>query len=272
MRKRQKRTERNSGKRFSLTQRDINLLYSLARMGYLKTSEIARLFFTSKSGANKRLRTLFDAGFVEVFFSSLSDDNVYHLSKKGKELLKNRFQIEENLFAPLGKTPREHLQAVNSFRISLILATERNGITLSFFKPEWELKKENNPNLVSLIPDALFQIREASGRVRNFALEVDYSGKEDPGYFGKAKVRKYAAMLRSGFPFYGLQDVKVLVVAMGWTRLARLASVIIEEQASDLFLLAKLEDLNENNILTCWLVAEDIARGSLQPFLTSKEG
>lgn len=79
-------THRPSGR---LTERDAWLLEALATMRFLTTTQLARLFFAgSRSAANKRLRRLFDAGLVRVWVRSLSQDNVYSLTRAGLNALR----------------------------------------------------------------------------------------------------------------------------------------------------------------------------------------
>lgn len=267
MKRRQKRAERNREKKIFLMSRDFNILWALARMGSLRTQDLGRLFFGSGSGANKRLRVLFDAGLIEVSVASLAQENVYTLAPKGKEALQGRFPQEVFRFAPTGKLNREHLHALNAFRISLVLAVRKAGLQLSFFRPEWELKRESNPNLIGLVPDALFEIEDKSGRRFTYALEVDL-GTEDPAYFGKTKIRRYAAFLASGLPFYGEKKARVLIVAKGARRLEALSWMIRKEGASRHFLLGDLEGLSEENILTAWREVEGVeARVPYEPSL-----
>ncbi len=86
---RTKRTSRRTKRsRSQRTDRDLWLLEALAKMQFLTTRQIASLLFNgSRSAANKRLRTLFDAGLIRVWMRSLNMDNVYGLTQRGRRLL-----------------------------------------------------------------------------------------------------------------------------------------------------------------------------------------
>ncbi len=140
---------------------------------------------------------------------------------------------------------------MNNFRISLVLAIRKAGLQLSFFKFLWKQKAGANPNMVGIVPDAMFQIEDRGKRIFTYALEVDI-GTEDLASLGKTKVRSYATFLFSGLAFYGEKGVMVLVVTRGARRLEALSRVIRKEGASRHFLLGDLDGLTEENILTAW--------------------
>ena len=92
--RRTKRTcRRRNGAESRRTERDLWVIEALGKMQFLTTRQIARLLFNgSRSAANKRLRTLFDAGLIRVWLRSLTVDNVYGLTPLGRRLLQQEME------------------------------------------------------------------------------------------------------------------------------------------------------------------------------------
>ena len=70
-----------------LTGRDLEILEAVGKLRFTTTSQLARLYFDSRSGANKRLQKLLDAGLVKVWLRQLADENVYSLTRAGLKAL-----------------------------------------------------------------------------------------------------------------------------------------------------------------------------------------
>src|SRR6266404_6314490 len=107
-----------------MTERDLWILEALAKMRFVTTMQLARLFFAaSRWAANKRMRKLLDAGLVKVWIRNLSQDNVYSLTRKGLTALdRDGAALDQEI-----RLPREldgnldHLIAINEVRIVLAL-------------------------------------------------------------------------------------------------------------------------------------------------------
>jgi hypothetical protein len=242
VRQRTKRTERHRGASpVHLTERDLSILEAIGKMKFLRTKDVARLYFSGKKRANTRLRQLLDAGFLQCFVSALHCDNIYALSLKGRSVLADHLGKEAALLpAPkgLGRGNLSHHFALTEFRIDLVLEVHRRtDLELAFFLPEWKLKHEYGALSIDLIPDALFGLRPAGGTEATvLALEVDL-GTEHPRYVGKYKVEKYRAVMEARVPLFGQMVSKVIFVVPKLRRLGQLAKVMAEYDVGDDFYL-----------------------------------
>ena len=85
---RQARTVRKNGTGCArLRESDYWLLEALAKMRFLKTSQITKLFQKSRWTTNKWMRKLVDAGLVRVWVRSLAEENIYSLDRAGARML-----------------------------------------------------------------------------------------------------------------------------------------------------------------------------------------
>ena len=67
-----------------LSERDLWLLEGLAKMRFLTTSQISKLYFNgARWYPQKRLRNLFDAGLVKTWVRSLAEENIYSITRRG---------------------------------------------------------------------------------------------------------------------------------------------------------------------------------------------
>ncbi len=66
-----------------LVERDLWILEGIAKMRFVTTGQIAKLYFPSRWAARKRLRRLFDVGLLRVWVRNLSDENIYSLTRAG---------------------------------------------------------------------------------------------------------------------------------------------------------------------------------------------
>lgn len=195
-----------------LTERDRWLLEALAKMRFATTAQIARLFFDSPWAARKRLRRLFDAGLVRVWVRSLSEENVYSVTRAGLSVVRD--PDAETALASGSSAPRgldgnlEHLLAINQVRIALASTLPASDGELVWWRSDWELRAAGKPRLV---PDALFAVRWDCAGERPFSLELDHHTKSPRRFL--AKLLRYVSALRSGSGLFGVPDVIVLVVA-----------------------------------------------------------
>src|SRR5262249_40257475 len=85
MAERTRRTMRGNPRHgLRLTERDLWILEASTKMRFATTSQLAALFFEgSRWSANKRLRKLLDSGLLNVWVRSLSEENIYSITKKG---------------------------------------------------------------------------------------------------------------------------------------------------------------------------------------------
>src|SRR5260370_30770587 len=118
-----KRDERQCGVRVRHTGRDLELLEALGKLRLTTRSQLARLYFNSRSGANKRLRKLLDSGLVKVWVRQLAEENVYSLTREGlKTLDASGISVPRELDGNLG-----HLLMLNEVRIRFAFGVEGIG-------------------------------------------------------------------------------------------------------------------------------------------------
>jgi Replication-relaxation len=193
-----------------LTERDAWILEGLAQMRFLTTSQLARLYFeNSRWSANKRLRKLLDSGLVKVWVRSLSQDNVYSLTRKGLEAFDEaKLDLEQKVRLPRDLDGNlDHLLAINDVRIATALGLSGTNGDILWWKSDWELRASSREKL---IPDAIFMIRWGEGHEQAYALELDNQSKS-PGNFLK-KIVAYVSRKYQPQNSMGLTDSIILVV------------------------------------------------------------
>lgn len=180
-----------------LTARDQRILEALGKLRFATTRQLARLYFGSRSGTNKRLRKLFDGRYIRAWVDGLAEDNVYSLDRRGRGLL-----------GDVGPAPRaldgnlSHLLAINDIRIAFAVELPRLGGELLWWHSDWELRAQARARL---IPDALFEIRWPT-EAQVVALEVD-NATRSPRMF-LSKILGYASQSM----VFGYRDPLLLVV------------------------------------------------------------
>ena len=193
-----------------ITDRDLLLFQAFCKMRFLTTTQTARLFFNGSSwSANKRLRKLFNAGLIKVWIRSLSQDNIYSITRKGLSIL-----IENEVSPdPVPKYPRgldknlNHLLYINQIRIALALGLPKVGGEISWWKSDWELR---TPAKKHIIPDALFGIQWEESNEHIFTLELDNNTKSPKGFL--RKVLGYTSSIHQSRGFYGISNFLILFV------------------------------------------------------------
>src|SRR5215472_13600515 len=192
-----------------LTDRDLWLLEGLAKMRFLTTGQLANLYFNGSHWyANKRLRNLLDAGLLKAWVRSLSEENIYSITKRGFA------SIEENDFSmiPEIKTPRRldenlnHLLAINEIRTSLVMTLPEVSGEIAWWRSDWELRSLGRERI---IPDGLFLIRWHALKEQAYALEVDNNTRSSRNFL--KKILTYVALQTRGKGIYGVTDPLILV-------------------------------------------------------------
>ncbi len=210
-RSRASRRARAKGRGLRLKERDLDILLALAKMRLLKTSDLARLYFSAVGTCQKRLRRLYDAGLARAIATDLAAENRYALTRLGHGLLVRA--LDEGAVPAFRSAPRvdgrtlKHLDMLNQYRIGLAKGCASRGVRLVRFMPEWDLRAMA-PD-ARLIPDAMFELALAEERMI-FALEVD-TGSEPPTTVRK-KLEAYASHTLGGTTIFGAAQPVVLFV------------------------------------------------------------
>ncbi len=150
-----KTTRQPKAVRFSLTERDMAILHSLAQYRYLRTGQIQRLHFpenTSPQSTRRRLKYLFHHGFVGRIEAMIavgkgSAEVAYFLDKQGLALLEDDMAVA-GLPGKSGQVKPAFLQHaldVSEFQLCLHQAiAAQNKIALHRFTADFELKSHTN--------------------------------------------------------------------------------------------------------------------------------
>src|SRR5688572_18758264 len=120
-----RKAAKTTGSKLRIKERDLWLLEGLAKMRFLTTSQLSKLYFNgSRWYPNKRLRNLLDAGLVKVWVRNVAEENVYSITRSGFAAIndpnavlpqgtKMPYRLDENL---------THLLAINDVRTSLAVS------------------------------------------------------------------------------------------------------------------------------------------------------
>lgn len=189
--------------------RDTWILEGLGKMRFLRTGHLGRLFFnSSRSATNKRMRKLLDQGLVRAWVNDLTHENVYSLNQAGVRILESS-DDESGLFT----VPRrldgnlDHLLAINTVRIALVLGLAEAAGEITFWRSDWELRAESRKGVV---PDALFGVRWDTGEEQIFTLEVDNESRSSQVFL--KKILRYASVRYQSRTLCGMSDFITLVV------------------------------------------------------------
>lgn len=195
-----------------LTERDKHILEAInAYDGMMSFSQVQRLFFSSKSQAELRLRLLYQHRYLNRPNQEQRrklPEMIYWLDKPGAAIVASLTGTSLKDFAWRGQ-PRwfqvEHDLAVNDFRLDLVSACERaSGITLETWVPESEFwsypdkvrytyhEKELTRNIR---PDGFFMLKAGNHRIR-YLLEIDRSTEDNPRFY-REKVLPGVAYIKS---------------------------------------------------------------------------
>jgi hypothetical protein len=227
---RRRRTESHP-RAMRVTSRDVELLEAVGKLRFTTTSQLARLYFHSRSGANKRLRKLLDAGLVKVWVRQLAEENVYSLTRPGlKTLDASGISVPRELDGNLG-----HLLMLNEVRIRFALGLEAIGGGLAWWRSEWDLRVHGNERI---IPDALFGVSwEEAEQI--FALEV-----ENQTSYPQGILRKLLGY-RATPELYGTKRYRILIVGRHPPTLARYRQGVLAAGIGKDSCFACLEDIGD---------------------------
>lgn len=239
-------------RKFVLTKRDIDILYTLGVCGILRTRDIARFFFGARTTANDRLRKLFCAGLVECFVPDLSSDNYYALTAIGRDRVVEAHGLDPDTLKVVRKLPKklDHALAITELRLSVSLACRASTTyKLGSFDTDADLARERHAALLDIIPDAKIAITtRASGEVNVFFAELDL-GTEAVTWLVKKKLAVYAGHAAIGTSLYGVRDPLVVLVVESLRRARNVARCLAAERVHARVVFALRSMLDENNVL-----------------------
>lgn len=241
--RRQPRTVRRTGRRLVLTPRDEAILRALARFRLARTSDLHRLLFDGvrRDTVAKRLRQLFDAGFIEVHSADRAAESTYALGSRGR-------RWAEGQGIACGRQPRapweHHLAIVRLWTEIASMLHGRSDWRLAAFRVEWELREYAARWGESIVPDSLAEIvvdgtgaREVSVRI---AFEVDLA--TESARVLAQKLKRYRSQLLVGAGFLGPEDGLAVVLGNASTGRARAVAQLLSDSWPAPCALWRLED------------------------------
>ncbi len=225
-----------------LTDRDRRILRAVGACQVLGTSQVHRWHFlnVSLNMAQKRLRRLVEAGYLDAVETRVRADNLLVLGKEGqRELQRQGWSVEPKRDLPRD-LPRDlaHHMGVVDMRIAIERGLERMPeLKLRYFYAYWELGRFAWPHPV--IPDAILSVRNAY--TAQAALEFDRR-TETLGVFAQ-KLLQYRQLLHR----HPLSTV--IVVAERSEDVGRLQQGLEQVGARIPLLIVALEELKERGLM-----------------------
>ncbi len=248
-----------------LEERDLKLLTDLFLHRLMSRSQIERLYFTSASRCNVRLRQMFDHHLVARYYLPLAPYGaqcIYSLGKAGILPVSRRLEWEIDEVerqASRHKTPQflEHTLAINEARLAF-----RDALSAS---PTWKLERwipeiqcRHEYDIRSsgdkwqrevFKPDGFVRLQNrATCQNTCFFLEVDMGHTSSSKFAGK--LESHTRYLESGLfrEVFGEDGFRTLVITTGPRRLKNLRD-IVEGQGSRLFLFSTFDEVQTQGIV-----------------------
>lgn len=233
----------------SLVKRDTDVFAFVDEVGIARSRHIADLFFPSRSTAADRLRKLFCAGYLRCFAPSLSEDNAYALTERGREALLDAGRATRTSFEPVRKLPRqlEHRSMIVDIRVLFARACAMDSrFELREFLMDRDLARLGLPKPV---PDAKIALmRCATGTQIDFLIECDRA-TESATWLVREKLARYAEAERLGLTVCGLRAPLVIVVTPSVRRAESIAERLCARAVSGSFAFAVAKHVSPTNVL-----------------------
>lgn len=221
-----------------LTDRDRRILRAVGACQVLGTSQVHRWHFlnVSLNMAQKRLRKLAEAGYLDAVETRVCSDNLLVLGKEGqRELQQHGWNVERKHDLP--KDLAHHMGVVD-MRIAIERGLERMpGLRLRYFYAYWQLGRFAWSHPV--IPDAILSVRNAF--TAQAALEFDRR-TETLGVFA-GKLLQYRLLLHR----HPLSTI--IVVAEKEKDVERLQQGLEQVGARIPLLIVALEELKQRGLM-----------------------
>ena len=252
-----------------LEERDLKLMTDLFAHGALLRGQAQRLHFSSLRRCNRRLKQLYDAGYIaraplplgpQATLAPTEDGGwggqlVYRLGSAGAPFVALRlgWSLGEvrRLLKPGTPLYLAHTLEAAEFRLGMMADAAKAGVEIVRFLPErllvhkYEVREEGQERALwrpeVFRPDGFFQLAAGSSQ-SFFFVEVD---------LGHTSAREFAMKLQIHLRYratglfaqrYSGRDFRTLVVTTGPTRREHLRA-IAEDHSTDLFWTATLADI-----------------------------
>lgn len=174
--KRPRATRKPTRAALALTDRDLDALTLTGLCTYVSTNQLAREFFPTLDRARRRLRVLFDAGYVSITLASSTLPNLVSLTRKSlSSLSEARKEVADRL--RLAGTirlagVRHHLGVVDARLYAAALGVRRGAPLVRWSNGSSERFKAFGFDAARLSPDGLAEFQTPRGAVA-IAVEVD---------------------------------------------------------------------------------------------------
>lgn len=246
--------ERDPKETLVLTARDKQIIKAVWQYRFLSSSQIRELFFSSKSKADRRLRELYDHGFIDRIAIPVVQGRgelIYALWDKGAEILSRDLGLERKELKWNRQRNRiqpqfmQHELNLGGFRMAVEKETGNNAeIKLLFWHNGEELRTKlrtqfTASNFVSnkgdlLRPDAFFGIETTKGKLY-FFVEVDRGTESLPVIRQKAHLYS-SGYTKGGFELeLGIKKFRSLFISETEDRMVKLVSATKESLCPFLF-------------------------------------
>jgi len=163
-----------------LTNRDKEILLLAGLCRYVSAEQVAREFFSSDSRARRRIRQLYDAGYINVTLTSSTAPNLLSLSKDGLVHLKDTLPAMAVRMQCAGSIRlagvQHHLALVDVRLYVAALVGSKGWSLLRWENGAGEMARKLGLGQIRLRPDSLFEI-ETSRDVLYCGVEVDCGGE-----------------------------------------------------------------------------------------------
>lgn len=248
-----------------LTDRDKEILTRIWEDRMLFTSQIGRIFFPGKTGANIRLRKLWENRYLDRYFLPTlmfhgSTEAIYMPGKKGVDIVAAMLGLERTEIARgmsyLKQKVRthsfllslDHILTVADFRIAFAEAAEDHpDVSLEGWIPErmcedsYRFWRAGEKVAGKLRPDGYCQCQHGEKRY-SFFVEVDLGTMSGKAF--EHKVQRYLDYSESGRyqQRFGVRYFRVLVATTGAQRLANLKQTS-EELTDSIFWFTTLDQV-----------------------------
>ena len=268
--------------RFTLTERDVEILRAINRYRYLRTSQVWRLLFLDNKtiqAAARRLKYLYHNGFVGRVQPLMapgqgSGEIAYYLDKEGQALLSEYGEevLHTNKPGSVKRVFLQHALDLSEFRLCLEVAlTGHERIELHRFTCDFEIKSHTDMAIGKrryklysevihpltrerfiVYPDGLIILR-GKGRYeqfqRLFFLEIDRGTESLPRI--RDKVIGYNLYLKEGVhkKFGPFESFKVLLQTNSAKRAENIRRMLVDQEGADFVLVTTYDQVTPETVL-----------------------
>lgn len=268
-----------------MEQRDLDVVLSIYKYRYLKTTQIQQLFFASLQTTRRSLRRLKTRELIKSFKVSDITEEIHCLRTQGAKLVAQQLRttIDNLKWSKHTHTPKDyyftkHFLQTNQFRIDITKGCDKSDIDLAGFIPEYYGEKHPSGRISKRITDFTFDIADSRDKIGHtpdavfalsrgeetglFFLEID-RGTQRPlnnpnkgfrkmvrFYLGYAKDRKFKTY-EEEFDCGELRHFKLLIVTTNQRRLENMRQAASRDfdayrKALKWFWVTTLDQVNEN--------------------------